>query len=111
MEDRDIIFQNGPYFFGSRGMYLNRWTLDFNLEHDVPSTVPIWMWIPHLPLHCWSDDGLHIIGNSLGCYMDRVEPKENMYAYARIYALRWIWRKAFQRLSSSLLIIGSMCNN
>jgi hypothetical protein len=28
-EDKDLIFRNGPYFFGSRGMFLNRWTLDY----------------------------------------------------------------------------------
>jgi len=29
-EDRDLIFRNGPYFMDSRGIYLNRWTLDFD---------------------------------------------------------------------------------
>jgi hypothetical protein len=36
-EDKDLIFRSGPYFMGSRGMYLNRWTPDFCLENDVPS--------------------------------------------------------------------------
>lgn len=25
-EDKDLIFQNSPYFRGLRGMYLNKWT-------------------------------------------------------------------------------------
>ena len=29
-EDRDLIFRNGPYFMGPRGMYLNKWDLSFN---------------------------------------------------------------------------------
>jgi hypothetical protein len=25
-EDKDLIFRNGPYFMGTQGLYLNRWT-------------------------------------------------------------------------------------
>jgi hypothetical protein len=38
-EDRDLIFCSGPYFMGSRGMYLNKWTPEFILKNDIPSTV------------------------------------------------------------------------
>jgi hypothetical protein len=37
-EDKDLIFHSGPYFLGERGMYFNKWTLDFNPENNVPST-------------------------------------------------------------------------
>jgi len=39
-EDRDLIFRSGPYFMGSRGMYLNKWTPYFILENDTPLVVP-----------------------------------------------------------------------
>lgn len=42
-EDRDVVFRNMPYFFGSRGMYLNKWTLDFNPNEDIPTAIPIWV--------------------------------------------------------------------
>ena len=29
-EDRDLIFRNGPYFMGPQGLYLNKWTTDFD---------------------------------------------------------------------------------
>lgn len=29
-EDRDLIFRSRPYFMGSRGMYLNRWSMAFD---------------------------------------------------------------------------------
>ena len=51
-EDRDLIFQNGPYFMGPQGLYLNKWTLDFDPTQDVPSIVHVWVRLPHLPLHC-----------------------------------------------------------
>lgn len=40
-EDQDLIFRNGPYFMDTRGLYLNRWTLDFDPEMDVPNAVPV----------------------------------------------------------------------
>jgi hypothetical protein len=83
-EDGDLIFQSGPYFYGTRGMYLNRWMLDFDPESDIPSVVPVWVCLPHLPLHCWGDDTLKCIGNSLGKYIDKSKPKMSMYACARI---------------------------
>lgn len=50
-EDRDLILKNGPYFMDSIGLYLNRWMPDFDPKMDVPSTVPVWVRLPHLPLH------------------------------------------------------------
>ena len=29
-EDRSLIFRNGPYIMGPQGLYLNRWTPDFD---------------------------------------------------------------------------------
>lgn len=42
-EDRDVVFRNGPYFFGSRGMYLNKWMLDFNPDEDIPTAKLVWV--------------------------------------------------------------------
>jgi hypothetical protein len=83
-EDRDLIFRSGPYFMGARGLYLNRWTLDFNPENDIPSTVLVWVRLPFLPLHCWNEETIKEIGNSLGWYIDNAEPKEGLQACAWI---------------------------
>ena len=79
-----MIFRNIPYFIGPRGLYLDKWTPDFDPEVDIPTIVPFWVKIPHLPLHCCGDDGLRSIGNSLGKYIDKAEPKPPMFAYVRI---------------------------
>ena len=83
-EDRDLIFRNGPYFMGPRGMYLNKWDLSFNPEKDIPKAVPVWVKLPHLPLHCWNDEDFRTIGNTLGKYVDKSEPKAPMFSCARI---------------------------
>ena len=75
-EDRDLIFRNGPYFMDPRGLYLNKWTIDFDPTQDVPSAIPVWVKLPHLPLHCWNSSSLKAIGNKLGKCIDRAEPKD-----------------------------------
>jgi len=83
-EDKDLIFRNRPYFMDSRGLYLNKWTLDFDPKLDVPSDVSVWVRLPHLPLHCWGDESVRAIGNAMGKYIDHSEPKDNMQACTRI---------------------------
>ena len=68
---------------GSHGLYLNKWTLDFDPTQDVPSIILVWVRLPHLPLHCWNSECLETIGNKLGKYIDREERKEQ-YLCARI---------------------------
>lgn len=83
-EDRSLIFRNGPYFMGPQGLYLNKWSPDFDPAQDVPTAVPVWVRLPHLPLHCWSQKSLQSIGNALGRYIDQ-EPRKDQYSCARIY--------------------------
>ena len=68
---------------GPQGLYLKKWSLEFDPSIDVPSTVPIWVILPHLPLHCWSSDSLEAIGNKLGKYIDRAVRKDH-YSCTRI---------------------------
>jgi hypothetical protein len=82
-EDRDLIFRNGPYFMGTQGLYLNRWTPNFDPASEVPKDVPVWVRLPNLPIHCWNSSSLQAIGNGLGRYIDRAEPRDQ-YSCARI---------------------------
>jgi hypothetical protein len=83
-EDEDLIFHSGPYFLGVRGMHFNKWTLYFNPENNVPSTILVWVWLPLLPLHCWSDDALKRIGNFIDRFIENPEPKENLFSCVEI---------------------------
>ena len=51
-EDKDLIFRNGPYFMGSQGLYLNRWSPNFDPSVDLPKEVSVWVRLPNLPVHC-----------------------------------------------------------
>jgi hypothetical protein len=83
VDDRNLIFRNGLYFVGPRGPYLNQWTLDFDPSWDVLSVVPIWVRLPHLPMHCWNPKTLEAIGNKLRKYIDRAK-RRDQYSCARI---------------------------
>jgi hypothetical protein len=82
-EDRDLVFRSGPYFMGSRGLFLAPWTLDFNPEAEI-TAAPVWVRLPHLPLHLWGIDSLEDIKNKLGHFLDKAEPKGDQFTYARI---------------------------
>ena len=62
---------------------MNKWTPNFKPSQDVSSAVPIWVRLPHLPLHCWNLESLEIIGDDLGKFIDRDERK-GQFSYARI---------------------------
>jgi hypothetical protein len=82
-EDKNLIFRNDPYFMGPQGLYLNKWTPDFDPAQDVSSAVPVWVRLPHLPLHCWNKKSLHAIDNTLGRYIDQAVRKDQ-YSCAQI---------------------------
>jgi hypothetical protein len=82
-EDRDLIFRSRPYFMGTQGLYLNRWTPDFDPSVDVPKEVPVWVRLPNLPVHCWNYQSLQKIGNGLGRFIDKADNKAQ-YSCARI---------------------------
>jgi len=61
--DRDLVFRSGPYFMGSKGLFLAPWTLDFNPEAEI-TAAPVWVRLPHLPLHLWGISSLEDIGTN-----------------------------------------------
>ena len=82
-DDKKLIFYNGPYLMGPQGLYLNKWTPDFDPAVNVPTAVPVWVRLPNLPVHCWNWESLKHIGNTLGKFIDRANSKDQ-YDCARI---------------------------
>ena len=68
---------------GPQGLYLNRWSLDFDPAVDVPKAVPVSVCLPNLSIHCWTPSSMQAIRNTLGKYIDKAHPKDN-YSCARI---------------------------
>ena len=65
-EDKDLIFRNGPYFMGTQGLYLNRWTPNFDPASEIPKDVPVWVRLPNLPIHCLKRRGVPAVDRQIG---------------------------------------------
>ena len=68
---------------GSQGLYINRWTPNFDPSVDLPKEVPVWVRLPNLPVHCWNFEALQMIGNGIGKFVDKADNK-SIYNCARI---------------------------
>ena len=49
IEDKNRIFEGGPYFFNSTGMYLTFWKERFHPDKEDLSIAPVWIRIYSLP--------------------------------------------------------------
>jgi hypothetical protein len=81
LEDRNRIFDGGPYFFNSAGLFLRFWTEKFSPEKEDFTYAPVWIRLYSLP-----QEFLAGIGNTIGIYVKSSEAtKQRRYtSYARI---------------------------
>ena len=89
IEDKDKIFDNGPYFYNSAGLFLRFWTDRFNPEQEDFTRAPVWIRLYSLPQEFWLEEILMGIGNTVGQYVKASEAtkirKYTSYACICIY--------------------------
>jgi hypothetical protein len=87
LEDKDRIFDNGPYFYNSAGLFLRFWMDRFSREKEDFTMAPVWIRLYSLPQEFWLEEILMGIGNTVGWYVKSSEAtKQRKYtSYARIY--------------------------
>lgn len=85
IEDKDKIFEGGPYFYAATGLYMQPWIMNFVPEKETFTLVPIWVRLYSLPLDYWQTKLLAAIGNKLGCFVKASEAKKRgkYTSYAR----------------------------
>jgi hypothetical protein len=86
LEDRDRVFEGGPYFHASAGLYMQPWKEKFSPEKETFKKVPVWLRFYSLPLDYWFPSTFEAIGNKLGKYVKTSEAtlKGRYTSYARI---------------------------
>jgi hypothetical protein len=86
LEDKDRIFENGPYFYNSAGLFLRFWTERFSPDKEDFTMAPVWIRMYSLPQEFWLEEILMGIGNTLGHYVKASEAtRQRKYtSYARI---------------------------
>ena len=85
-EARDNILRVGPWFWGSTGLFITPWFLDFDANTMEVSRILVWVRLYNLPLHFWNESVLTCIGNILGWYIkiDTQRLEECIYTFACI---------------------------
>lgn len=70
----------------SRPTIVKEWTADFCFENKVLKEIPLWIGLPKLPLICWSEDSLSIIGSVVrkSICADECTSQQRRISYARL---------------------------
>lgn len=65
LKDKDRIFEGGPYFYVTAGLYMRPWVMNFILERETFTLVPVQIRIYSLPLDYWLLKSLKAIDDKL----------------------------------------------
>eukprot|EP00253_Pinus_taeda_P033124 PITA_33124 len=86
LEDKTRVFEGGPYFFNSSGLFLHDWKPRFNPDMEDLSHAPVWIRLYSLPTKYWKEETLQDIGNSIGTFIKVAEDTKyrRFTSYARI---------------------------
>lgn len=68
-EVRDLVIQEGPWFWGSSGLFITPWFPEFDANTFVVSKMPVWVRLHNLPIHFWDQKIFVSIGNAIGRYI------------------------------------------
>ena len=78
IEDKDRVFEGGPYFYAAEGLYMQPWMMNFMPEQETFTSVPVWVRLYSLPLDYWQIDSLTALGNKLGRYVKPLKLQEGI---------------------------------
>lgn len=69
MEDKDKVFEGGPYFYVVVGLYMWPWIMNFFLESETFTSVLVGIRLYSLPLYYWLPESSNAISNKLGNFL------------------------------------------
>ncbi|XP_070035901.1 uncharacterized protein [Nicotiana tomentosiformis] len=86
MEYRNRAMSSTPNTINNKPIIMREWTTDFNFKEEMPSTLPLWVRFPNLPMNCWGVKSLSRIASSLGVpiYVDDCTTRIDRISYARV---------------------------
>lgn len=87
IEDKDRVFEVGPYFFVATSLYMKPWRMNFVSERETFTSVLVWVRLYPLPLDYWQTESLIAIGNKLGRFIKAAQAtRRGKYtSFERIY--------------------------
>eukprot|EP00253_Pinus_taeda_P020851 PITA_20851 len=86
LEDKERIFEEGPYFMNNAGLFMRHWEERYNPDAEKLLAAPIWVRLFGLPTEFWHPEILEGIGNSIGAFVKVAETTKRgkFTSYARI---------------------------
>lgn len=80
------VLSSGPHTFFGKPMVVKAWTPTFHFHQELLRVIPLWVRLPNLPLHCWSEDSLSRIGSILGVplFADACTSQKFRVSFARL---------------------------
>ncbi|XP_057852253.1 uncharacterized protein LOC131062575 [Cryptomeria japonica] len=82
-ENKNWVFDNGPFFMGGKGLFIKDWKPNFNQLKAHLEEVPIWLRLYNLSREYWNEETFMNIDNKMGFYIksdEAIEAKDfNMY--------------------------------
>eukprot|EP00253_Pinus_taeda_P004972 PITA_04972 len=89
LEDKERVFEEGPYFMNNVGLFMKHWEERYNPENERMLVAPIWVRLFGLPKEFWDPEILEGIGNTIGGFVKIAEAtkrgKFNSYARLCVY--------------------------
>jgi len=89
LEDKEKLFEEGPYLFNSKGLQLCYWSKRFSLEKEDFTVAPSWIRMYSLPQEFLEKETLKGIGNTLASFFNisKVTKQEyfTLYAHNCVY--------------------------
>jgi len=73
LEDKDRVFEGGPYSYAVARLYVWPWMMNFVSERETFTSVPVWIRLYSLPLDYWLPKSLKTIGNKLENFLKILE--------------------------------------
>ncbi|PKU72700.1 RNA exonuclease 1 [Dendrobium catenatum] len=65
-EAMEEVLNGGPWFIGGFVVGLDKWSPNFSPNSLDGVSCPIWVRLPHLPLHCWDESNITRIASRIG---------------------------------------------
>ncbi|KAI0522509.1 hypothetical protein KFK09_004888 [Dendrobium nobile] len=65
-EAMEEVLNGGPWFVGGLVVGLDKWSPNFSPSSLEGVSSPIWVRLPHLPLHCWDESNITRIVSRIG---------------------------------------------
>lgn len=69
LEDKDRVFEGGPYFYAAASLYIRPWMMNFVPKRETFTSISVWIRLYSLSLDYWLLESLKTIGNKLGNFI------------------------------------------